>query len=368
MRNDRQRRRQKKARREAVRAKARTGESQSDPSLTEIIRRALAKRHPGYLLNLASMMINLADAQDLDAFLAGLIQAGNRETAALLAVMVELLVDDTSQRLRCRQVVAERDDCLPKWIAALAGADAHRAVRRSRELGDIDEVLVGVRIDRKHELTVAVAIDHIEFSGIADVAVWAAPIDRVLNQLASNSDTQVADMSLADARVWIADALTQPRLSADTEGSPLYRPLVRWLVERLPVGGKDRLPVVQWREMTEICDAFFATDAAAPFTELGHRQLLQDLFETGSGDPLRWSVARVEQALHNPYCDDGYIPLEVALDMPDVLRAFIPYAHAQSEIRDELTSQAVGAIDRLRSRYKREALKQAMYDGLEDAV
>ena len=83
---------------------------------------------------------------------------------------------------------------------------------------------------------------------------------------------------------------------------------------------------------------------------------------------MRWSPARVERALDGtPYLDD-HIPLEVALDAPDLLRAFIPYAHAQSGIRDELTSRTLAMVDALRSSYKREVLRQAKYWGLDDAV
>ena len=83
---------------------------------------------------------------------------------------------------------------------------------------------------------------------------------------------------------------------------------------------------------------------------------------------MRWSAARVEQAVGGtPYFEDS-LPLDVALDAPDLLRAFIPYAHAQSGIRDELTSRTLAMVDALRSSYKREVLRQAKYWGLDDAV
>jgi hypothetical protein len=105
--------------------------------------------------------------------------------------------------------------------------------------------------------------------------------------------------------------------------------LVQWLVGRLPEGGEGRSPVGEWEANEEVCDRFFASSAAAPFTNPSHRELLLELFETGTGDPLRWSAARVEGVIGGtPYSEDSF-PLEVALDAPDLLRAFIPYAHAQ---------------------------------------
>jgi hypothetical protein len=46
-----------------------------------------------------------------------------------------------------------------------------------------------------------------------------------------------------------------------------------------------------------LCDQFFASRAGAPFDDYDHRELLDELLETGTGDPLRWSATRIEQAL-----------------------------------------------------------------------
>jgi hypothetical protein len=366
MRNDRRSRRRKKARRDALRAKVRNGQRRTDPTLDDIVRRALAKRHPLHLLSLASQVMQMAN---LDEILTGLIGVPNRERTALVAVIAELLVDEPALRLRCRQALADRHEHLPRWITALPKVDVYRAVRRSRELGDLDELVVGMRLDGDHELTVGVLVDHIEFSGIADATVLATSIDTVLTRLVdSNTDIDVAEISLADTRAWIEDALTRPTFAKETEAWPVCGPLVRWLVEQLPEGGRHRSPVMEWRDAAELCNGFFATDSAAPFTDASHRDLLLELFETGSGDPLRWSAERVKQALGGSLNDAGFIALDFALDAPDLLRVFIPYAHAQSGIRDELTSNVVEVIDALRSHYKRDVLREAMFDRLDDAV
>ena len=308
------------------------------------------------------------DPARLDRILTGLIGVRDRATTALLAVIAELLVDDPAQQLRCRREVAERGDHLPRWIAALPQADVYRAVRRTNVFGDVDEVVIGMRL-AGHELTIAVQIDHNILSSIANAGVAPHPIDQALAWMAeSSSDTDVFEMSQADARAWIEDALKWPTLAPETDTWPLYLAMVKWLVGRLPEGGEHRSPAGEWKSDKELCDRFFATDSASPFTDAGHRELLLELFETGTGDPLRWSAARVEQAIGGtPYLED-HIPLEVMLDAPDLLRAFIPFAHAQSGIRDELTSRTLAAVDALRSKYKREVLRQARYWDLDDAV
>jgi len=379
MSNQRRARKAKQVRRDERRAEKRLADSSADTTLRDAIRKALAGGHPLSLLSMASMVIHVAKpgplegcrcaTSHLDTVLTDLIGVRDRETTALLAVIAELLVDHPAEQLRCQRELAERDEHLPRWITALPQVDVYRAVRRTNVFGDVDELVIGMRLDGGHELTIAVHLDHNMFSSVADAGVVPDPIDEALARVAeSSSDTDVFEMSPADARVWIEDALNKPTLAPDTDTWPLYRALVRWLVGRLPEGGEHRSPAGESESNEELCDRFFATSFAAPFTHSSHRELLLELFETGTGDPLRWSAARVEQAIGGtPYSDDN-IPLEVALDAPDLLRAFIPYAHAQSGIRDELTARTLAMVDALRSSYKREVLRQAKYWGLDDAV
>ena len=324
----------------------------------------MAKREP-----LTSLKSGQCDLSRLDNILTGLIGVRNRAATALLAVIAELLVDDPMQQLRCRREVAERRDHLPRWITALPRVDVYRAVRRTHVLGDVDELVIGMRLDGGHELTIAVEIDHNLWSSVVDAGAVSDPIDEALARMAeSSSDTDVLEMSLADARVWIEDALNKPALTPETDTWPIYRALVKWLVGQLPDGGEHRSPVEEWESSEELCNRFFTTSAATPFTDSSHRELLLKLFDTGTGDPFRWSAARIERAIGGKPLGWDRIPLEVALDAPDLLRAFIPYAHAQSGIRDELTSGTLAVVDALRSSYKREVLREAKFWDLDDAV
>ncbi|WP_233213367.1 hypothetical protein [Mycobacterium hubeiense] len=356
------------------RAKNRIPETSADTTLTDAIRRALGK-HPLGLLSVASLFIHVAkpgplhEEKYLDRMLTGLIGVRNRETTALLAVVAELLVDDPAAQLRCRHELAERNEHLPRWITALPQVEAYRAVCITDVLGDADELAVGARLNGGHELTVAVLIDHNTFSTVVDVGVVPDPIDEALARAADfSTDTDVVEMSLADARVRIENALSKPRLAPETDTWPLYRAVVQWLITRLPEGGEHRSRATNWEEAEKMCDGFFATSSAAPFTDPSHRELLLELLETGTGDPLRWSTARVEHAIGDPLYYDDRIPLEVVLDAPDLLRAYVPYAHAQSGIRDELTSRALAVIDARRTSYKREILRQAQRWDFDDAV
>lgn len=365
-------RRAKQARRDARRARRREQKSTENATFADMLRVTLAK-HPVELLSVASLIIDVAKPDHeptyLDSVLTSLCGVREREGTALLAVVAELLVDEPAAQLRCRREVAQRGDHLPRWIQALPQTEVYRAVRRTHVLGDGDELVLGVRLGGGKEMTVAVWIDHLMLSGVADAQVVPAPIARVLAQVAeSSSDTDVFELGLADARAWIEKALTVPTLVPRSNTWPLHRGLVRWLVSRLPEGGADRQPAMTWSEAEKLCTDFFASGCAAPFTTFDHRQVLLELFETGSGDPLRWSAARVEEALDGALGGDDFIPLEIALDAPDLLRAFIPYAHAQSGIRDELTARAITAIDERRTWYRREVLRRARDWEFGDAV
>ncbi|MGV0741052.1 hypothetical protein [Mycolicibacterium sp. XJ870] len=380
MRDKRRERKAKQARRDMRRAKKRDRESRPDTTFRDAIRITVSGRHPHSLLGAASYVLQKGkpdpldwpksehDAGFLDRFVDGMIGERNQETTALLAVLAELLIDDPELQLRCREAVADRNDRLPQWITGLSHVEMYRAVLLADVLGDVDELVIGARFDGTHELTASVLIDHNALSGVVDAIVVWDSIDRCLaRSAASDSDTCVVEMTLADAGAWIEDALSVPTLTLATDTWPQCRALIQWLVRQLPDGGAHR-PSTDWVAAAELCDRFFATDSAAPFADPGHRDLLLELIETGCGDPLRWSDIRVERAIGSPYYDDSYIPLEIVLDAPDLLRAFIPFAHAQSGIREELTARTIAAIDRLRSRYKRDILRQAEnYWSLDDA-
>ncbi|WP_396931368.1 hypothetical protein [Mycolicibacterium sp.] len=372
MTNDRRSRRRKKARRETGR-NAGSGQPTFDTLLTDSVRRALSCGHPLGLLSLASELMEMgrpARGEDrLDSLLTLLIKGRNRETTALLAVMGELLVDDLAAQSRCRREVAERRDLLPRWIKALPQVKVHRAARRTHVLGHLEALMIGARLDGRKELTISLLIDHDVVSSVVDASISRDPINDVLTQLADqDSDVEVTAVSLAAARAQVRTVLARPIFESTIDGWPLCQLLVCWLVARLPEGGEYQLPATDWEHATEVRNAFFETESAAPFKDCWHRDLLLELFESGTGDPLRWSTDRVHQIVGgSPFYED-YIPLEVALDTPDLLRVFIPYAYAQSGIRDELTARAVAVIDRERSNFKRKLLQEARDREFRDVV
>lgn len=377
-------RKAKQTRRDVRRAKKRNETDAVSAALHEAIGGAVAAKHPFDLLYLAAMVTQPDERERFtlptpdtftkdrcDGILAALINAPGRETTALLTVIGELLVSDVERQRRCRDGLAKRHEHLPRWIVALPEIDVYRAVRIAHVLGDTDEIVIGARINGVHELAVSVLIDHTAAFAATDAGVLPM---RIAEGIASvtDSDARIVEMTPADARAWLEEA-TAPlpglgdHVVRQTEGWPLWRELVRWLVTRMPEGGEGRTPALDDDDIYELCEAFFRSPAAGPFTSLDHGSLLDELVATGHGDPRFWSVRRIGQTIGRPYyCESFQVPLEVALDAPDLLRVYIPYVHAQNGIGDELTAKAIAEVDRLRSHCKREVLQQTRWE-LDDA-
>lgn len=384
MNDGRRRRKAKQARRDAQRMNTRDEETPDETSdetsdeapeeapeetpLIEEVRQALATGHPLDLLGMVSLLIEATkpdplaylkspqqrEVVRLDDLITGFVGVPIPETTALLTVLAELLIDDTELQLRCRQESTARHDSLPQWISDLPNVDVYRVVRMTHVLGDGDELLIGARLATGHELTCVAHINHLMLSEVKDAFFVPDSIDRVTSIAAKQNtdpDTGFVEMSLADARAWIQHALEQPLFVVDSDSWPGCRALLQWLIGHLPDGGQ-RYQSPDWDEQPtlELCNQFFASPSGKPFRDSDHRGLLLQFLESGTGDPLRWSAARIEQALGGIGVHNESISAEIALDAPELLRAFVPFAHSQSGIREELTAEALAAIDQVEQR------------------
>jgi hypothetical protein len=371
MNDARKRRDAKRTRRDARRTRKRHPTKADDDVFLSSVRKALAKQ-PANLLALASYLISVVTPEpnysSLADFVDGIAGRRCRETTALLAVLAELLVEDDVLRERCREALATRHDYLPKWIAALPHVEVRRVLRRTEVLGDREELLVALRLAHAPELTIGVLLDHNALSAVTDVGVLTVPLDTWLARAHQGNvrEPRFVDVNPADARSLIEYGL---RLAKWLPGSDQCRdaqPLISWLITRLPGGGAPYFgPGWDDEDIGELLDGFFASAAGAPFTDVDYRHLLLQLCAAGCGDPSRWSARRISDILRYPVHDD-YVPLEIALDAPALLRAFVPFAHADSGVRQDLTADAITTIDELSLRFKRGLLADAIHD--EDVI
>ncbi len=370
--NDTRRRRAAKQMHRDLRRARKRRPSKGDDVLVTTVRKTLAK-HPASLLGTASCFIGWAtpdryawarreprDSMPMEKFVDGLTGRRLRETTALLAVFAEMLDDDTL-RERCRSELSTRPDHLPKWLVGLPHVEVLGVLRRTEVLGDGDEYVIGLRFADATELTLVAFVDHNELSGVTEIGVVPDRLDRVLARARQRPDhsEHFEAVRPADARAVLEYGLRNGAFLPRSQEWRLGRPLLRWVISLLPSGGRPYLgQSTDCCPVAEVVDGFFASPASAPFGNRAYSRLLRELCETGSGDPSRWSVRRIALILEDPY-NDANVPLEIALDAPALLRAFIPFAHAQSGIRDELTAAAIALIDEMSMGYKRKLVARA---------
>lgn len=373
MSDSRKRRKAKQARR-AARRKRREQQQEEEFSLVDAVREALADEHPLALLHTVSFLIQAtlprycadeADEADeevvgLDELIDSFIATELRETTALLAVLAALL-DDEEQRTRCQREVAARDHDLPPWIIELPDTQVDRAVRMTHVLGDGDEVMLAVRLPSGHEIACAAYVDHASSTEVTEAFFVPSSLQEVLDvatRSRTDTDSTFVEMSLADARAWLRRGVEVEGVTSMSDESdtwPASRPLLRWLVRRLPEGGSDyQPPFYSAAQVNELLDRFFATAPGRGFDDYD-RELLRACIKDGTGDPLRWSAGRLRGLPERlPDLDDYPCGRSGTVqNLPDLLRAYVPFAHAESGIRAELTTEALAAIDELEPELRR---------------
>jgi hypothetical protein len=380
----RERSRAKQARRDARRSKARRRETvdrevAQDAPLIDEVRHALDGGRPLDLLGLVSTLIVataprqavLLQAEEdrppsLEQLVTAFIEMRAPETTALLAVLGELVVGDDALRTRCRREVGERDDDLPRWLSALAETRVEEVVRMMHVLGDGEDLLLGVRLADGSPLTCVTHVDHLTTSEINDAFFLPEAVDAVLSVAEANNtdpDTSFVAVDLGAAKAQLQLALDAPLSMLPLEESdtwPSCSALVRWLIHLMPSGGSS--VAVQQRDSHDAADVlerFLDSAEGRPYRR-DHRALLQEIIDEGTGDPVRWSAARLRQLLDASLGHDD-VPVAVRLDVPELLRVFVPFAHAESGIREGLTAEALAAIDESAAQYKAIVLEEAQH-------
>ena len=353
-----------------------------DAPLLQEVRAALDTGQPLDLLALVSVLIlatspalrALPRGQDeqpprLEELVTAFIGSPAPETTALLAVLSELVLDDDALRDRCRVEVAAREDGLPRWLAELSSTRVHDVARMAHVLGDADEFLVGVRLADGQEITCGATVDHQILTELTDAFFVPESVATVLAVAkASNVDPDISfdAVDAADARVELTRALERHAalpLYEESDTWPACRALVRWLITLMPAGGADRRRERRGSgDEDESFTRFLATPSGLAFATPAHRALLAACASQGTGDPLRWSAARLRPLLSEAPTEVD-VPLDVRLALPELLREYVPFAHAQSGIRQELTAEALAAVDEMADDYRAAVLADAADGG-----
>lgn len=351
------RRSAQKGRRSGQRKTRARRHTSAEPDLLADVRRALADRHPLSLLILVSTLLCVTDSRRSHPFARRdapdpravtreelgrtFLDVPAPETSALLAVIAELAGDDDVLRARIRRELAARPNLEPAWLGRLSETSVYRAVRMSHVLGDGDNIMLGARLPGGHELTCLVYVDHNLGALVKDGFVVPESIANMVAQyrrVTEDPDTRWDDISFADARAWIDAAIELaaiPFPPLQTETWPACRALVEWIIRGLPEGGTGyQRP--QWDSATlvRLTDRFFTSPDGARLDDPDRRDLLESLLwygtDYGPGDPLRWSPVRVEILLDDWIPRKIVAPVRYLAKAPELLRAFIRFAHAEA--------------------------------------
>ena len=277
-------------------------------------------------------------------------------TAALTAI--RLLVPDELLVARIGRELSRRSQPMPSWLTELANARAEGDVWvTSHVLGDGDSYLIGVTMPSGRALTALIYIDHNLGTLVKDAFVLTEPLAVVAETMAAHASDPDQSVTLADPASVRAlteeaierGAMTYPPLESETW--PMCRPLIEWMLRMLPAGGSvPERPDWPEAKTSALAEDFFASRFGEGLDDRDRRGLLESVLwfatDYGPGDPLRWSEVSVEILLLD------WAPRKIVADpaylaqLPDLLRAFIRYAHHQRNIRSTLTSATVAAVDR----------------------
>jgi hypothetical protein len=339
-----------------------------EPDLLAGVREALREDHPLALLMSASQYLEISTERPLEGLtrrrrsvrreqlVESFIGVVRPETTALLQGLT-LLVADEPLRSRIGKELSRRSHRLPNWIGELPDAVATATMEMTDVLGDGDNVMIELSWPSGRQLTVLVYIDHNLGTVVKDAFPIPAGISEVVDRFEENMEkgTTLSDLDPADARARIDAAISEgehlfPPLETDTW--PGCRGIVEWAASMLPEGGLG-YKRTDWSEAQreDLVERFFASSFVAGFDpESDHRYLADALVwfgcDYGPGDPLRWSPVSVEILLADWFPRKVVDTPQALSRLPDTLRAFIRFAHAEKGIPAEYTTETLDAVER----------------------
>ena len=230
-------------------------------------------------------------------------------------------------------------------------------------LRDGDNILLGVELARQHELTAVVYIDHNVGTLVKDAFMLDEPLDVVTAQMHRVADDPDMTMCPGTRRREGSDhrcdresrhhlPAVRDRLVADVPGARgVDRP-------RTADGRQPGYEVREWskKELDEIARRFLGSPFASALDETGTSDCWTPCCfgpGTAAAIRLRWSPVSVEIFLVDWVPRKIVAPARELAPMPDVLRAFIRFAHAERGIRPTLTDETLAAVTEYAPEYLR---------------
>jgi hypothetical protein len=247
----------------------------------------------------------------------------------------------------------------PHWLAKMGTIEIAGTQVYGDVLGDGENVVISWEWPDGQAATMVVYVDHNVGTIVKDAFAVPETAAALVAALARHGAEHVLVESIdpADARARITEAIEigermVPPFETDTW--PTCRPMVEWLLRRLPTGGAGYVRP-DWPEesrerlLDEFVDSSFG--AVDGLTRAQVRELADPLIgfgcDYGPGDPLRWSPVSVEIVLADWYPRKVFgVPAAELRRLPDVLEGFVGFSHDRKNVAAELTDETLDAIER----------------------
>jgi hypothetical protein len=348
-------------------------QAEATPELEDEVGAALEAGHPIDIVMLASSLIAGLDPDVVtpdDESTGGLPQPGEFVRMFLdssdprlhvLAWTVAQLLPDA--RLQKEVAAALDPDAVPPWLRQLADAAVVAAWQTTDPLRDSTDIVVSLRVG-EFDLTVIGLVDFNAGGALKDGFVVPAPLPAVQDALSASGETgmETWDLSPADARTWLTDAIAVGRTAEppfESDSWPQARPLVEWALRLCPLGGRgwERR---EWtsEDVETVVDGFAAAPEGAVLTEREDRAVLVDalhgLARDTFADPQLISAVRLELGLGYLWPTTLHHDLDRLLGLPDLLVPYVRWAHGRRGIPADDTEQALAAIAHVRAAYVRD--------------
>lgn len=336
-----------------------------EPELLVHLAETLEERHPLNLLALASSYLEVSLPNPLDrvsgavrtpveTLVQSFIDVDRRETTAILIAWSSMLEDPELVQIIEREL-GRRSHQLPLWLRELDRATVIRTVRVSDDFGDSENIMLDVVWPNRSMVFIAL-VDNNAGGAIKDGFPVDEAFDTVLDSYAEVPELRVEDVDPAWARAILAKGISYgrsmfPPLTSDTW--PQSRPMLAWLTGLLPLGATLPRPAEPGDPSHQaLADEFLESRFGAGFDREADVDAL-DLIITfaglyGRADPLGWSPIVVDRLLNDWFPRKAVVDRDVGEAVPDVLEAFIRFAHAKRGVAPQSTEETIRFVDMLR--------------------
>ena len=288
--------------------------------------------------------------------------AGEAPAAAALAWTMSHLSGDEVLRARVVRDLGLRSFLLPSWMQQLNKVEIVAAEQVTDTVRDGYDIVIHARLAGR-DLTTVTFIDFNMGMLVKDNLLSDGPLEsfnEVWREHADTRHTALEALSPADARARISDAIEVGAMTwppVESEDWPAGRPLLEWILRQIPDGGTGFVrPEWSEEDREALTERFLASSYGAALDQPDDRSIVGNLIwyraDYGYGDPLRWSPTAIEILMLDWYPRKIVAGQRSLRRMPIVLRDFVRFVHDEIGMAEELTAQALDAIDQYEYEYR----------------